>query len=166
MNGDRMNMDQVVSGLRELLPHSSLDPRQVPFADTFLSLPPEAIRPAVKLLQERFDIHHLSAISGEQAAGAIRLLYHFWQGQGLTLETQLSLQTPRIASLVDLIPGADFYEREVHEMLGVCFEGHPDLAPLLLPDDWEEDPPLRRTPPENQAEDPAEQRTDDDGASL
>jgi len=63
----------------------------------------------------------------------IELLYHFWDGGGLTLRTSLPREEPHIATLTDLIPGAAFYEREVSEMLGVTFDGHPDLRALLLP---------------------------------
>ena len=40
----------------------------------------------------------------------------------------------------------ELYEREVSEMLGVAFAGHPNLHALLLPDDWEGEPPLRYSP--------------------
>ena len=43
---------------------------------------------------------------------------------------------PVAPTITDVIPGAVLYEREVHDLLGVEFEGHPDLSPLLLPDDW------------------------------
>jgi len=45
-----------------------------------------------------------------------------------------------VASLTDLYPGVDFAEREVYDLLGVTFEGHPDLTRILLPDDWEGHP--------------------------
>jgi NADH-quinone oxidoreductase subunit C len=43
---------------------------------------------------------------------------------------------PRIASLADLYPGANFAEREVYDLYGIEFEGHPDLTRILMPDDW------------------------------
>ena len=43
---------------------------------------------------------------------------------------------PTVASLVDVFPSVDFAEREVFDMFGITFEGHPDLTRILMPDDW------------------------------
>ncbi len=43
---------------------------------------------------------------------------------------------PSVASLVDLYPGVNLAEREVYDLYGITFEGHPDLTRLLMPDDW------------------------------
>ena len=139
-----MNFDVVLEALRESFPSVALEPRTLPMDETLVTLPPDRIHPAVGLLVERFDLRHLSTITGEEAGGEIVLLYHFWDGRGLTLRTSLPREAPHIATLTDLIPGAAFYEREVSEMLGVVFDGHPDPRALLLPDDWEGEPPLRR----------------------
>ena len=74
------------------------------------------------------------------------MLYHLWHGRGLTLRAVLPQDGAHIATLTDLIPGATFYEQEVSEMLGVTFDGHPDPSTLLLPDDWDGEPPLRQQP--------------------
>lgn len=44
---------------------------------------------------------------------------------------------PVVASLVPVWPGANFAEREVYDMFGIEFEGHPDLTRILMPDEWE-----------------------------
>jgi len=139
-----MNVELILESLRETFSTEPLEPQAVPIDETFVTLPPDCIHAAVQVLVERFDLRHLSAITGEDTGGEIVLLYHFWDGHGLTLRTSLPRQDARIATLTDLIPGAVFYEREASEMLGVAFDGHPNPHRLLLPDDWAGEPPLRR----------------------
>ena len=53
---------------------------------------------------------------------------------------QVPVTDPTIASIVPEFPGAGFPEREVYDLLGIVFEGHPDLTRILMPDDWEGHP--------------------------
>ncbi|MFN2270735.1 MAG: NADH-quinone oxidoreductase subunit C [Anaerolineae bacterium] len=139
-----MNIDLVLQVLHERFPTDPLKPRTVPIDETVVTLTPENLRPAVQTLIERFDLRHLSTITGIDTGDEIELLYHFWDGQGLTLRTSLPRENPHTVTLIDLIPGAAFYEREASEMLHIVFDGHPTPDPFLLPDDWEGAPPLRK----------------------
>jgi len=139
-----MNVELVLEALREAFPTETLEPRAVPADETFIPLPPDCVHPAVRILIERFGLRHLSTITGEDTGNEIVLLYHLWHGQGLTLRAVLPRDGAHIATLTDLIPGATFYEREVSEMLGVTFDNHPDPGTLLLPDNWDGEPPLRQ----------------------
>ncbi|MFO7697710.1 MAG: NADH-quinone oxidoreductase subunit C, partial [Anaerolineae bacterium] len=62
------------------------------------------------------------------------------QGGGLTL--RVDCPDNEAPSLTPLLPAANWYEREAHDMLGVRFDGHANLAPLLLAHEWTGPPPL------------------------
>lgn len=55
----------------------------------------------------------------------------------LRMITTVGRDDPVVASLTPIWPGAGFAEREVYDMFGIVFEGHPDLTRILMPDDWE-----------------------------
>lgn len=55
-------------------------------------------------------------------------------------KVQLGQDDPTVASLSSLYPGFDFLEREVYDMFGIVFPGHPDLSRILMPEDWQGHP--------------------------
>jgi len=55
----------------------------------------------------------------------------------LRLQVRLSASDPVVDSLVSVWPGANWLEREIFDLMGIRFEGHPDLRRILMPDDWE-----------------------------
>ena len=59
------------------------------------------------------------------------------------VQVKLSGQEPVVDSLVPDCPGANWLEREIFDLFGIRFNGHPDLRRILLPEDWE-GYPLRR----------------------
>jgi len=61
----------------------------------------------------------------------------------LTLRTRLGAGVTACASVTSVWRGADWMERECYDMFGICFEGHPDLRRILLPQDWEGHPLLK-----------------------
>ncbi|HJS72408.1 MAG TPA: NADH-quinone oxidoreductase subunit C [Acidimicrobiia bacterium] len=58
----------------------------------------------------------------------------------LRMTTTVGREEPSVESLTPIWPGAGFAEREVFDMFGIVFEGHPDLTRILMPDDWEGHP--------------------------
>jgi NADH-quinone oxidoreductase subunit C len=64
----------------------------------------------------------------------------------LTVKLRVPLDAPTVPSVTPRWPTADFQEREVHDMFGVVFEGHPDLRRILMPEDYEGFPQRRDFP--------------------
>lgn len=80
----------------------------------------------------------LSAV--DQLDEGYAVVAHLWstaRRHGVLIRTRVPKQSPRLDSAVGLYPGADWHERETHEMFGVEFAGHPNLVPLLLPPEFE-----------------------------
>ncbi len=58
----------------------------------------------------------------------------------LRARVQVPADDPVVDSLYDVYPGVDFLEREVYDLFGIVFEGHPDLSRILMPETWEGHP--------------------------
>ena len=77
------------------------------------------------------------------------VFYHlvsFDRNESLRLKVPLTGEQPSLPSIVDLWPNADWYEREIWDMFGIRFEGHPHLRRLLMPP-WWTGHPLRKDHP-------------------
>jgi len=69
----------------------------------------------------------------------IEVVYHLWSYSKLhafTLKVALDRAKPEIQSLQPVWKAADWLEREQYDLMGVQFNGHPDLRRIMMPDDW------------------------------
>jgi len=82
--------------------------------------------------------YFLEDVSGLDVQEGILVMYHFdrydWS-ERLTVRVLTAHDAPSVPSIVSVFSGADWHERECFDFFGVVFENHPNLKPLLLPDD-------------------------------
>ncbi len=82
--------------------------------------------------EPRFEVvYHLLSISKKER---------------VRLKVRLHGDSPSLSSLVSVWPGANFFEREVYDLFGVRFEGHPYLRRIMMPENWDGNP-LRKDYP-------------------
>jgi NADH-quinone oxidoreductase subunit C len=122
--------------------------------ETTIVVPREFIRAAAARCREDAELNYnlitdLSCVDRYPIEPRFELNYHLVsmsRKEKVRLKVKVSGSDPVVDSLVPVWPGANWLEREVFDLFGVKFTGHPDLRRILLPDDWEGDP-LRRDYP-------------------
>jgi len=103
----------------------------------FIQINAGANRDALRILLNEDENAGISAITGVDLGKTIELMYHIrTHGTIVTIRTEVPREDARIRSITDLVPGANFHEREVADLLGITFEGHPNPRRLILPESW------------------------------
>ena len=129
--------------------------------DPWVEVAPEALREVAQFLRDEPDLRfdYLNCVSGvdyfhtdaKKAAKApwephVEVVYHLWSVthcHSLVLKVILPRwkddrpgELPEVPSVSDLWKTADWHEREVYDLMGVRFTGHPNLRRILCPEDW------------------------------
>jgi NADH-quinone oxidoreductase subunit C len=140
--------DEVVDALTDAFPGASgaIERVVVDRGELTLHIEPSAIADVCKSLRDdsalRFEL--CSSVSGVDYLGHDEKRYHItYHLTSLTFRRRIRLECavpaddPRLPSVTQVYPTADWQERETWDMFGVIFEGHPNLTRILMPDDWE-----------------------------
>lgn len=88
----------------------------------------------------RLDFNYLRCMSAVDYIDRLEVVYHLFslaKRHKMVLKTSVSPDEPHVPSIVSVWSGANWFEREAHDLYGVVFEGHPDLSPLLLYEGFE-----------------------------
>lgn len=104
-----------------------------------VTVPREKIVDAAAALHKTFDTRYICVIAARDAGDDVELIYPIAlekEQRLVVLKTLVPKSDPNIDTITSVIPGAELYEREAFEMLGVNFRGHPKMEILFLPENW------------------------------
>ncbi len=115
-------------------------------------VPWDRLLEVMKELRDRWGFRYLSDVTAVDylpRRPRFQLVYHVWcheRSALLRVKTWAEADPPGVPSLTPLWSAAGWLEREVYDLFGIEFQGHPDLRRILLPPDWEGHP-LRKDYP-------------------
>jgi NADH-quinone oxidoreductase subunit C len=134
--------EEAVVGTRYAHEQATLDVAPASVHDVLWYLKTGPEEPFERLM----SVHGVDYLPDEPRLSVHYVLLSMQRAERLHVRTRLSTEDPVVPTVVDLFPGADFQEREVFDMFGVRFEGHPDLRRILMPEDYEGYPQRRDFP--------------------
>ena len=142
-----MNAEYTVNRIRGALGDHVIAFEQPSDHRVYLEIAPETVLEASSVMFEEIGAR-LQIATGIDTPQGIEVMYHWALDEDdcvVTLRTVVSRRAPELESIAGMCPAAEWIEREIWELLGVRFRGHPDLRHLLLDDNWPGDNyPLRR----------------------
>lgn len=88
-----------------------------------------------------FDLLHcVSAVEWPDYFESVYHLFSMKYRHWARLKVRTSKSQPSVPSVASIWPAANWHEREAYDLMGIVYEGHPDLRRILLPDEWEGHP--------------------------
>jgi NADH-quinone oxidoreductase subunit C len=140
-----MDATTIVASLQEALP--AVPFTTAPSVDVHPTIiaPREHLSEIARVLRDRADLRfdvlaELTAVDYRPREPYFELVYILLsveRRQRVRLKVRVPGEDPQAATVSDLWPAANWLEREVWDMFGITFNGHPDLRRLLMPEDWE-----------------------------
>jgi NADH-quinone oxidoreductase subunit C len=134
--------EEAVTGTAFHRRHATLDVAAQSVHEVIAYLRDEDEEPWERLM----SVHGVDYLPAEPRLGVHYELLSMERADRLNVRTRVGVDDPRVPTVVDLHPTANYQEREVFDMFGVVFDGHPDMRRILMPEDYEGYPQRRDFP--------------------
>lgn len=150
-----MNAQNLIAGIREKYPEALLASTQPNPFRLFLTVDRENIQDVADYIFNTAKARLILSAATDKSPinNTYEVTYVFSLDRDnliVALKEVVPPSDPRVPSLTNIIPGADWHEREMRDLMGIVPEGHPDPRRLVVSDDWPEDVfPLRKDVPYN-----------------
>lgn len=117
-----------------------------------VTVPPVRMKEVGIFVRDNIGFDHISTVSGVDWIAKNEFEVEYFIGSStpgqedfvLAISERVPRDNPAVPTMVDVWKGAEYHERETHEMFGINFEGHPNQSHIFLPEDWNDLPPLRK----------------------
>jgi Ni,Fe-hydrogenase III component G len=142
-----MNKFDTITAIQERLGDAVLEVKRKSDQRIYIDISAGKLTDASRLMLEQPGAR-LQIATGVDTSKGLEVMYHWamdTDGIVITLRVLVDHDSPELDSIAPFYPAAGWIEREIWELLGITFTGHPDLRHLLLADDWPEgEYPMRR----------------------
>ncbi len=135
------NLEQMVQNLEEQIGDKLRTVRDQFFI--VLNIDKSELRSLMFKLRDDYGFNHLANLSSVDYGEEFELVYHLYSipaNDKICVKTRVVRNSAEVDSLIEIWSTADWQEREVYDLMGIKFKGHPNLIRVLLPDDFEGHP--------------------------
>jgi NADH-quinone oxidoreductase subunit C len=137
-----MTFQEIAARLQGSFGEAVLEVKSEGVIDPFVKVAPAKVHDIALVLRDdpdlRFDyLMCLSGVdNGKDTLGVVYHLSSMTHGHKLTLKADVPTADPKVPTVCDVWPTANWHEREAWDMFGIVFLNHPDLRRILLPEDY------------------------------
>ena len=110
---------------------------------TFLQVVPEELTALAGTLRNEYGFNHLANLASVDYMDSFEIVYHLYSipdNRKIVVKVRVPREKPEVDSVFSIWPAADWQEREIYDLMGITFKGHPNLVRILMPDDYTEHP--------------------------
>ena len=150
---DATGLELIAQRVREAVGEEAVTGTSFHREQATVQVAPERVHDVLAHLREADEPwEHLMSVHGcDYLPEEPRLAVHYQllsmeRCDRLNVKTRLGAEDPHVPTVVDLFLTADFQEREVYDMFGIVFDGHPDMRRILMPEDYSGFPQRRDFP--------------------
>jgi NADH-quinone oxidoreductase subunit C len=133
-------MSEIIEkAIRDSFPEAVLESSEAD-GELTLKIDPRQLLQVCEKLHSELGFDYLADITAIDWKDRIEVVYRMTNlaaNSKIVLRIDLDHEKPEVDSVTSVWRGADFQEREVFDLMGVTFAGHPNLKRILLPEDWE-----------------------------
>jgi NADH-quinone oxidoreductase subunit C len=141
---DATGLELIAQRVRTALGDEAVTGASYAHEQATLEVAPEAIHDVLAYLAQTdeepwtrlMSLHGVDYLPEEPRLGVHYQLLSMERCDRLNVKTRVGADDPQLPTVIDLFPTADYQEREVYDMFGVVFGGHPDMRRILMPEDY------------------------------